>query len=135
MIFFLFVYTSDASSHPPTKIATKVDGVAVDIVVTHPVSDPRAHYVKTIDVKVNGKTTVEQNYSLQAGDVQHAVYLIPSLREGDRVNIAAHCSQKGMLIQDITMGVLQPPSPGGPPSPEEETGTAEDSMQKDASGL
>ncbi len=104
-----------AFAHPPVRIVSKVVGPHIETVIAHPVEDPRAHYIDRVEVRLNGQRTIEQRFSLQTGNEQRAVYLIPSLKDGDRLDVIACCNIAGKLIQGIIIGPPpQPPSPAVP---------------------
>jgi hypothetical protein len=107
-IFLLSLSISCASlcafAHPPSNIDIAVSEAVVQIVVAHEVSDPNTHYIKTIELSLNGKKTVEQSFSFQFNkDVQKATFFLPALKKGDELLIDADCNQFGDLSKKYTV--------------------------------
>ena len=103
ILFFIcsFLYVSSAFCHPPQKIDITQSDKTINIVVTHNVKDPATHYIKLIEVILNGKKIINQEFFLQTGNIQKATYLIPDLKKGDILEIAADCNQFGDLKEKI----------------------------------
>jgi len=90
-----------AFAHPPQKIDITQRDKVISVTVTHNVKDPATHYIKLIEVEVNGKKIINQEFSLQTGNVQKVTYLIPDLKNGDTLEVDADCNQFGDLKQQI----------------------------------
>jgi hypothetical protein len=87
-----------AFAHPPSNIEISTGAGIVQIVVAHNVEDPRTHYIKTIEVSLNGKKIIEQSFTFQFDkDVQKANYFLPALKSGDELVVDADCNQFGDL--------------------------------------
>ncbi|MFA6384178.1 MAG: hypothetical protein WCY10_02260 [Candidatus Omnitrophota bacterium] len=89
-----------AFCHSPQDMVISVSGENIDVIVTHPVSDPTSHFVKTIKVSLNGVLLIEQTFFLQSGNEQRARYNIPGLKKSESVTVAAYCSISGSLIRN-----------------------------------
>jgi hypothetical protein len=92
-----------AFCHPPKDIAVTISGENIDIVVTHPVSNPSEHYIKTIKVSVNGVLLIQQTFFQQTGNEQRARYSIPGLKKSEPVTVEADCSMFGSLVKAATV--------------------------------
>jgi desulfoferrodoxin (superoxide reductase-like protein) len=107
MIFFLVVFmllfsSNLAFSHSPSNIDIEVKGKSVEVRVSHSVSDYTTHYVKKIEVRLNNKKIIEQNFSMQTNNnVQGAIYNIPSLKKEDTLAVYAYCSRYGDISKEI----------------------------------
>ncbi|MEI8349568.1 MAG: hypothetical protein WCI77_05400 [Candidatus Omnitrophota bacterium] len=88
-------------AHPPSSVNISRKGTTIEVVVTHTVSNPSQHYIKLIEVFLNGKMIIEQHFCLQTANSQQAVYNIPELKNGDTVEVEADCNQFGELKQKI----------------------------------
>jgi len=88
-----------AFCNPPKDIAVTISGENIDIIVTHPVSNPSEHYIKTVKVSVNGVLLVQQTFFQQAGNEQRARYSIPGLKKPSDVSVEADCSMYGSLVK------------------------------------
>jgi len=103
LLAFLMLSTT-AFAHPPVSITATAANDQVNITVVHPVQNILDHYIKRIEVKLNGQRIIEQNCTCQANnDDQKAVYIIPGLKKGDVLNINAECNQFGSLSKDVTI--------------------------------
>jgi hypothetical protein len=91
---------SSAYPNSPSDIKITVNARTVDIKVLHPVSDPSAHYVKTIVTKVNGAEVFRDKFTSQTGDYQDLTREIPALKKGDILAITAYCSLYGDLTKE-----------------------------------
>jgi len=92
-----------AFAHQPSRIEANVNGTVLDICAYHTVSNPQDHYVEEIEVRLNGDKIIDQKYSMQSGDTQKAIYIIPSLKKGDEIEIRAHCNKKGEKKTQLTV--------------------------------
>jgi desulfoferrodoxin (superoxide reductase-like protein) len=105
MIFLLCITSACvAFAHPPARIDIVPSATVINITVTHPVKDPLTHYIKLIEVSLNGKKIIEQKFSLQTTAMeQRATYHIPELKKGDVVAVDADCNLYGDLQQTLTV--------------------------------
>lgn len=96
--------TQNAFCHPPTAIDMARLGTQITVTVSHDVLDPKTHYIKRVEIDVNGKKTIEQNFTMQTDDdMQQVIYIIPSLTRGDKMEIKAECSQFDELMENIVV--------------------------------
>lgn len=96
--------SSTAYAHPPANItitynpATKV----LRAVIAHNVADPRTHYIKEVDIALNGREIIEHNLSRQDNNATQTVsYLIPDAKIGDIISLEAYCNISGKLKKEI----------------------------------
>lgn len=103
-IFFIVIFAFGFSlvfAHQPQSIDITVSGKDVSIYVSHPVSNAEKHYIRKIEVSVNGREIIEQTFSTQTDNSQEAVYHIPSLKKSDILEVKAYCSRFGELRKRI----------------------------------
>lgn len=96
--------TENAYAHPPSDIAMTYDNIAkvLKVVITHPVSNPQAHFIKEVDIELNGKKIIEHKISAQDNhSTQTVSYLIPDAKAQDTVSIEAYCNISGSLKKEI----------------------------------
>ena len=94
---------STAFAHPPSDILVKFTGTKVDVTVKHAVLDPKTHYVKYIQIMINGKKITDRKFTSQTDvKAQLASFDLPSLKTGDKVTIEADCSMYGDLDKELT---------------------------------
>ena len=107
IFLFCMIFLSTAFAHPPSDIIitynpqTKI----LQAVIMHNVGNPESHYIKTVDVSLNGKEIINHTLSRQDNTVSQTVsYLIPDAKESDKLAVEAHCSISGKLEKEITVG-------------------------------
>jgi hypothetical protein len=105
-IFLCFVVSlqSLAYAHPPSDISityhpsTKI----LVAVIIHNVNDPVRHYIKKVDIGLNGKEIIQQEISRQDNNsTQTITYMIPDALPGDTVSVEGYCSISGKLEKEI----------------------------------
>lgn len=106
--FLLFIMIlailPSAYPHSPSDIAITVSAQSVNIKVSHSVSDPAAHYIKKIVIKVNNEDIFTDEFTSQPGDYQLLERAIPGLKKGDVLVITAYCSRYGELTKEFKVG-------------------------------
>jgi hypothetical protein len=105
-IFFLCVVVAVAYAHPPSdiKITFDLNTKVVTAVIMHNVSNPLNHYIKKVDVGLNGKEIIEQSISRQDNnDSQTVSYFIPDVKNGDKISVEGYCSISGKLMKAIVV--------------------------------
>lgn len=103
MAIFLFS-VSLAYAHPPQDISISFDLTTkmLTAVITHKVSNPANHYIKKVDIALNGVEIIEHRISKQDTNTTQTVsYLIPDVKNGDRISVEAYCSLSGKLEKEI----------------------------------
>jgi len=102
ILFFL----SPVYAHPPSDIKITFDAgtKVLQAVIMHNVSNPQNHYIKKVDVALNGKEVIEHSISRQDNnDSQTVSYLIPDVKDGDVLSVEGYCSISGKLAKEITV--------------------------------
>ena len=105
LVFCLAFFTL-AYAHPPQDIVItyQPETKMLTAVIKHNVSNPLSHYIKKVDIAINGKEIVEQLISKQDNlQTQTVVILIPDAKQGDRLSVEAYCSISGKLEKEITV--------------------------------
>jgi hypothetical protein len=103
-IFVFFLLTATVYAHPPSDIKVTFDPKTkiLSALIIHDVSNPATHFIKKVDVSLNGKEIVEQAISRQDNPNSQAVsYLIPDFKEGDRLAVEGYCSISGKLEKQL----------------------------------
>lgn len=105
LIIFLFLtIVSSAYAHPPSDIRITFDPKTrvLQAVIIHNTSNPVNHYIKKVDVGLNGKEAIAQFISRQDnGESQTVSYLIPDVKDGDVLSVEGYCSISGKLEKEI----------------------------------
>lgn len=102
LLVFALILPTSGFCHSPSGINVVVKKGAIDLVVFHSVSDPSTHYVKRIEVKLNGEKTTEKDFTSQTDDAtQKTSFDIPALKKGDALDITAYCSRYGEVEKSV----------------------------------
>jgi len=112
VVIFLLVFltVSMAYAHPPSDIKITFDPKTkiLQAVIFHNTNDTLNHYIKKVDVALNGKEIIEQAISKQDNNQnQAASYLIPDAKSGDILSVEGYCSISGKLSKAITVRLGQ----------------------------
>lgn len=106
LICFCAICVTSAYAHPPRDIKISYDPSTkmLRAVIEHGTSNPSAHYIKKVDISLNGKEILQQEISRQDdGSSQHVVYFIPDAKVGDEISVEGYCSIGGKLKKRITV--------------------------------
>jgi RNA-binding protein YhbY len=100
----VFLSSTTAYAHPPQDIQITFDAKAkmLSAVIVHNVSNPATHFIKEVDIALNGKEIIKQKMSRQDNNVSQSVmYVIPDANEGDLISVEGYCSISGKLSKEI----------------------------------
>lgn len=109
LFLFLSVFwfvLSNAYAHPPSDIKITFDPKTrmLQAVIMHNTSNPLSHYIKKVDLGLNGKEIIELTFSKQDNNESQAVaYVIPDVKDGDVISVEGYCSISGKLEKEITV--------------------------------
>ena len=108
LLFFtlmcFFACISFVYAHPPSdiKITYDLDAKTVSAVILHNASNPQKHYIKKVDVSLNGKEIIEHTISFQeTSESQKVSYYLPEMKMGDVISVEGYCSISGKLKKEI----------------------------------
>ena len=102
--FSFFVLSTLVYAHPPSDIKITFDPKTkiLGAVILHDVSNPSAHYIKKVDVFLNGKEIIQQEISRQDNfNSQTVSYFIPDAKTGDVFSVEGYCSISGKLEKQL----------------------------------
>ncbi len=106
VLFTFFTVISTAFAHPPSDIQITFDAKTkmLDAVIMHNTSNPVNHYIKKVDVGLNGEEIIEQSIGRQENSLSQTVhYLISDVKDGDVLYVEGYCSISGVLKKEITV--------------------------------
>ncbi|MDT8283914.1 MAG: hypothetical protein RQ767_00160 [Thermovirgaceae bacterium] len=93
-------------SHPPTSIELEYsadDGV-LSILIAHPVGDVSTHFIKKVDVKVDGRVAADLFYIGQIEKSGEKVSVtIGNFKPGTDVSVIAECNKFGMIEKNLLL--------------------------------
>ena len=105
LLFIFLVSASIVHAHPPKDIEISYDSATkmLTAIIMHDTSNPRGHYIKKVDVGLNGQELIQQVISIQDNNNSQTVsYLIPDVKAGDSLSVEGYCSISGKLEKQIT---------------------------------
>jgi desulfoferrodoxin (superoxide reductase-like protein) len=105
LVLFLFVAMT-AYAHPPSDIQITFDPATkvLQAVLTHEVNDAAKHFLKKIDVGLNGQEIISHQISRQDNNQTQTVsYLIPDAQAGDTISVEGYCNLNGDWEKEITV--------------------------------
>ena len=106
-ISIFFFALSSAYAHPPSdiKITFDLKTKMLKAVIMHNTSNPATHYIKKVDVGLNGEEVIEHTISREDNnEAQTVSYLIPDAMAGDSISLEGYCSISGKLMKEIKVG-------------------------------
>ncbi len=101
---FMVLIAGACAANPPKSVDVSVVGKQVKVTVTHIVGGSKTHYIYKVEVFVNGTQMVWQNLLSQESDQVSVVYLIPSLKAQDVLEVKATCNIFGDKITKVIVG-------------------------------
>jgi len=104
IIFIFFLTISTVYAHPPSDIKITFDPNTkmLQAVIIHNTSNPLNHYIKKVDVGLNGNEIIEHTISREDNNESQTVkYLIPDAKDGDIISVEGYCSISGKLKKEI----------------------------------
>lgn len=107
IVLFFFTLLTAAFAHPPSDIIITYDPSTkiLKAVIMHGVGNVLSHYIKKVDVSLNGKEIISHTLSRQDNNASQTVsYLIPDTQEGDTLAVEGYCSISGKLEKEIKLG-------------------------------
>ncbi len=102
LIFLLAVST--AYAHPPSDIRITFDPNTKMLiaVIMHNTNNPLRHYIKKVEVSLNDKKIIGDNFSKQDNKIsQTVIYSVLDAKDGDMIYVEGYCSISGKLKKEI----------------------------------
>lgn len=104
-IFVLIILSAQEGwAHPPTDISLKYDKTKkmVTATIIHPVKDVTTHYLKKVDLSVNGKEVMTKKFTRQENSVSQSVsFQLTDIRSGDEIGVEGYCNLSGKLEREL----------------------------------
>lgn len=93
-------------SHPPTSMDLEYsadDGV-LSVLIAHQVGDVSTHFIKKVNVKVDGRVAADLFYTGQVEKRGEKVSVtIGKFKPGTNVSVIAECSKFGMIEKKLVL--------------------------------
>lgn len=98
--------TGNVQANPPRDIVPEFDSSTkiLKIEVVHPVRSVESHFVKKLEIFLDGKLMVVQNFNSQSSKkTQEVFYVLIDALAGSEIVIQAECSIYGSLKKKMTL--------------------------------
>lgn len=100
LVLFLAVALTCAYAHTPSDMKATFDSGSkvLKMVIMHDTPDAALHYIKRVNVELNGKEVINHVLARQENDKSQTVsYTIPNAKPGDIITVYVRCSIIGRL--------------------------------------
>lgn len=91
------------AAHAPSSMELEynTDSQALEVILTHNVSDPYTHYVLRIEIKKNGQSFETEKFAYQPTDSTFFYVFDVPAEEGDLLEVTADCNLEGSITGDL----------------------------------
>ncbi len=93
-----------AFAHPPSDIKIQFDPATKTLTatITHRVSNPHSHYIRKVDIGLNGQEIQMLPLTKQeTGTIQTITVVVPEAKKGDTLSVEGYCNLSGKLEKEI----------------------------------
>jgi len=104
LLFICLAAAGIAYAHPPQGIEVSYDPATkmLSAVIMHSTSNPLGHFIKKVDIGLNGREITELRFSKQdSPNSQKVSCFIAEAKPGDRLSVEGYCSISGKLEKEI----------------------------------
>jgi hypothetical protein len=93
-------------AHPPSNLALSYDqkNEILTVSITHVVTDPNQHFIKSVEVDVNGTVILTEIYTSQPNRNTFTYEYSIVAGEGAIITVTARCNENGGLGRSIIVG-------------------------------
>lgn len=112
LFLFFFSFPLFTFAHPPQDIEIIFDlqTRVLKAKILHPVKDPQKHFIKKVEVGLNGKEIIVFDFFQQKDGFEQVLQCrLKEAETGDILSVLAHCSISGKLQKEIKVTPEQPP--------------------------
>lgn len=120
LVFALCFAAAPARSHAPSDMSIRYDPDAAKIYVTitHPVDDPKTHYLNKVHVKLSGEVISDPDYKSQPTKDTFTLTYDVNANPGDVIWVTATCVRGGTIEKSYTVPLpVRPTTPAVPQTP------------------
>jgi desulfoferrodoxin (superoxide reductase-like protein) len=100
----LLLAAAQAFAHPPSDIKIQFDPATklLTAVIEHRVSNRKSHYIKKVDIGLNGKEIKTLSFKKQDDNAAQTVkFAVPRAKKGDTLSVEGYCNLSGKLEKEI----------------------------------
>lgn len=104
-ILGLVVNSNCVSGHTASNVDLKYDfnNQKLNITISHNTDDTNTHYIKKVEIYINGVTTIEEDYTSQPSSNTFTLSFDVSTNDGDVLKVETECSISGKTQDSITV--------------------------------
>ncbi len=101
----VFLWHSEARAHGPEQVIPSyyTDSGTLSVVIHHPVSNPRKHYIKSVSITKNAAPVLTQTYTDQPESSPFTYTYSITAKAGDILKVKADCSYFGSKTGELTV--------------------------------
>ena len=105
MVALVLCYPVAASAHGPKelKLVYEASPQNLKVTITHASPFPSSHYVKSVEIKKNGKTVLTKEYKNQPAETPFTYAYDMTAAPGDVFEVKASCSLYGSKTENLTI--------------------------------
>ena len=95
--------------HNPIDIEVQADPASnqITVVIRHPVSNPRNHFIRKVEVVADEREPIVKDFTFQKGDYKRVTVEIPDLQSVEKLVITAYSNRGGSLEKEFLMQDLK----------------------------
>ena len=105
MVAFVLFFPLSASANAPKelKLAYEASSQNLKVTITHASPFPSSHYIKSVEIKINGKTALTKEYKSQPAETPFTYAYDIAASPGDVLEVTAACSFYGSKTEKLTI--------------------------------
>ena len=103
-VLLMHLFFAHAFAHAPTEahVSYEAPTQKLAIEVTHPVVNPQRHYIKKIEVFINGGIVTTLMFTEQeSATMQTAVVQLKQFKPSDVIEVVMYCSKSGKRSTEL----------------------------------
>ena len=105
MVALVLCFPVSAGAHSPkeVKLAYETSSQNLKVTITHASPFPSSHYIKSVEIKINGKTALTKEYNNQPAETPFTYAYDIAAAPGDILEVKASCSLYGSKTEKLTI--------------------------------
>lgn len=102
-LFLFFPVSAGAHGPKEVKLAYEASSQNLKVTITHASPFPSSHYIKSVEIKINGKTALTKEYKNQPAETPFTYAYDMAAAPGDVLEVKAACSLYGSKTEKLTI--------------------------------
>jgi hypothetical protein len=105
LTILLIVFTRPAAANAPKEVALSYDAAArtLTVQITHPSPAPSMHYVKYVEIKIDGKPLLSEKYTSQPAPATFSYTYPVEPGAGNVLEVTASCNLFGSRTEKLDL--------------------------------